>query len=171
MTALYIIIALVALQRLAEVWLAARNTRLLKTRGGVETGARHYPLFILLHGSWLLAIILTTPANAAVNWWMLSAFILLQSGRVWIIATLGYFWTTRIISIPGVPLIKKGPYRFLSHPNYIIVTGEIALLPLMFGNREVAILWSLFNAVLLTWRIHVENMALRRRRSLPPQTS
>jgi methyltransferase len=166
MTALYIIIALVALQRLAEMRLAARNTRLLKAEGGIEMGARHYPLFILLHGSWLLAILVTTPADAKVNWWLLSAFIILQLGRVWIITTLGRFWTTRIISVPGVPLIKKGPYRFFSHPNYIIVTGEIALLPLVFGNWPVALLWSVFNALLLTWRIRVENKALAGRKPL-----
>jgi len=164
MTALYIIIVLVALQRLAELWLAARNTRLLKAQGGIETGARHYPLFILLHASWLLAILLTTPADAPVNWWILSAFVILQLGRLWVIVTLGCFWTTRIISVPGVPLIKKGLYRFVSHPNYIIVTGEIALLPLAFGNWPVAVVWSVLNALLLAWRIHVEDIALAGRR-------
>jgi methyltransferase len=164
MTALYIIIALVALQRIAEMRLAARNTRLLKAKGGIETGARHYPLFILLHGSWLLAILVTTSADAKVNWWLFAAFVLLQLGRIWVIATLGRFWTTRIISVPGAPLIKKGPYRFFSHPNYLIVTGEIALLPLVFGNWPVAILWSVFNALLLAWRIRVEETALAGRK-------
>jgi methyltransferase len=78
----------------------------------------------------------------------------------------GRFWTTRIISVPGVPLIKKGPYRFFSHPNYIIVTGEIALLPLVFGNWQVAAVWSVFNALLLAWRIHVEEIALEKRKTL-----
>ena len=162
---LYLIIALVALQRLAEMRLAARNTRLLKAEGAIETGGRHYPLFILLHGSWLLAILLTTPTNTQVNWWLLTAFIVLQLGRVWVIATLGRFWTTRIISVPGVPLIRNGPYRFCSHPNYIIVIGEIALLPLVFGNWQVAILWSVFNALLLAWRIYVEESSLRSRKT------
>src|SRR4029077_2772995 len=123
MTAFYVIMTLVALQRLAELLLATRNTHLLKAQGAIETGARHYPLFILLHGSWLLAILLTTPADAPVNSWLLMAFIILQIGRIWVIASLGRFWTTRIISLPGVPLINKGPYRFFSHPNYLIVTG------------------------------------------------
>jgi methyltransferase len=165
MTLLYLIIALVALQRLVEMRLAARNTRLLKAQGGIEAGARHYPLFILLHGSWLFAILLTTPADAKVNWWLLVAFALLQLGRVCVIATLGRFWTTRIISVPGAPLIKKGPYRFFSHPNYIIVIGEIALLPLVFGNWQVALLWSVFNALLLAWRIRIENFILATRRA------
>jgi len=164
MTLLYIIITLVALQRMAEMRLAAHNTRLLKAQGGIETGARHYPLFILLHSSWLLAILLTTPADAPVNWWLLSVFVVLQLGRIWVIATLGRFWTTRIISLPGAPLIKKGPYRFFSHPNYIIVIGEIAVLPLVFGNWQVAVIWSVFNALLLAWRIRVENIALGGRR-------
>jgi len=164
--ALYLIIALVALQRFAELFLADRNTRLLKAQGGIETGERHYPLFILLHSSWLLAIFFTTPPDAPVNWWLLAIFVILQLGRVWVIATLGRFWTTRIISVPGFPLIKKGPYRFFSHPNYIIVTGEIALLPLVFGNWPVAILWSVFNALLLAWRIRVENIALAGRKIL-----
>lgn len=163
---LYLIITLVALQRLAELLLANSNTRWLKSHGGIEIGARHYPLFIFLHTSWLLAILLTTPANAVVNWWVLSAFIILQLGRVWVIATLGRFWTTRIISIPSAPLIKKGPYRFVSHPNYIIVTGEIALLPLVFGNWQVALLWSVFNVLLLAWRISVEDTVLAGRKCI-----
>lgn len=160
MTALYLILALVALQRLAELWLAHRNTRWLKARGGIESGARHYPLFVLVHGSWLLAIALTTPADARVNAWLLAAFVLLQLTRVWVLATLGRFWTTRIISVPHAPLVKTGPYRWCSHPNYLIVVGEIALLPLTFGNWPVALVWSVANAVLLAWRIHVESIAL-----------
>ena len=166
MTLLYLIIALVTLQRLAELLLATSNTRWLKSHGGIETGAKHYPLFIILHTSWLLAILLTTPVNAVVNWWVLSAFVILQLGRVWVIATLGRFWTTRIISVPDAPLIKKGPYRFVSHPNYIIVTGEIALLPLVFGNWQIALLWSVFNALLLAWRIRIENTALAERKNV-----
>ena len=166
MTALYLILALVALQRLAEVWLAARNTRVLKSKGAIEIGARHYPLFILLHASWLLAILVTTTADTNVNGGLLSAFVILQLGRVWVIATLGRFWTTRIISLPSAPLIKKGPYRFISHPNYLIVTGEIALLPLVFGNWQVAIIWSILNALLLLWRIRVEETALAQRKHL-----
>ena len=164
--ALYLIIALVALLRLAELLLSAHNTHLLKAQGGIEIGAGHYPLFVILHSSWLFAILLATPANAAVNLWILFAFAILQLGRVWVILTLGRFWTTRIITIPGVPLIKKGPYRFFSHPNYIVVIGEIALLPLVFGNWQVAIIWSVLNAMLLVWRIHVEETALAQRRLL-----
>lgn len=166
MMALYLIIALVALLRLAELLLSTHNTRRLKADGAVEVGAGHYPLFVLLHASWLLAILLTTPADAEVNYWMLLAFAILQLGRLWVITTLGRFWTTRIITVPGVPLVKEGPYRFVSHPNYIVVTGEIALLPLVFGNWQVALVWSVLNALLLAWRIHVEDKMLAGRRLL-----
>jgi methyltransferase len=163
---LYLIITLVALQRLTELLLSNRNTRILKAKGAIEAGARHYPLMVLLHTSWLLAMLLTTPANAVVNGWILQAFVILQLGRVWAITTLGHFWTTRIITIPGIPLITTGPYRFCSHPNYIVVIGEIAVLPLMFGNWQVAAIWSGLNALLLAWRIHVEEMTLAERKRL-----
>ena len=158
--ALYIILFLVMLQRLAELPLAARNTKALLARGAIETGAGHYPLFILLHSSWLFAILLTTPADAQLNQGLLIVFFLLQFARVWVIATLGGNWTTRIIRLPNQPLIKKGPYLYFSHPNYMIVVLEIALLPLIFGNWPVAVIWSAMNAALLTWRIYLENTAL-----------
>lgn len=160
MTALYIIVALVACERLAELPLAAHNTKILLNEGAVESGAGHYPLFILLHASWLLAILFTTPADAQINYILLALFLLLQAARIWVIATLGRFWTTRIISIPALPLVKTGPYKYFSHPNYAIVVGEIALLPLVFGNWPVALIWSVLNALLLWWRIRIENRAL-----------
>ncbi len=160
MSPLYLILLLVAMQRLGELALARRNTQLLLQRGAVEVGAGHYPLLILLHSSWLLAILLTTPSHAPVNGWLLALLILLQWGRVWTIAVLGRYWTTRIINVPGTPLIRKGPYRFIRHPNYWIVVGEIAVLPLIFGNWPVAFIWSIANAAMLAWRIKIENAAL-----------
>lgn len=159
----YIILGAVALQRLLELVLSVHNTRKLKVEGGIEIGAGHYPLFILLHGSWLLAIFLLTPNTASVNFWLLALYILLQFARVWIIASLGKYWTTRIITVPEAPLLKKGPYRYMRHPNYLIVICEIAVLPLVFGNWQIAVLWSLANALLITWRIHIENAALSMR--------
>jgi methyltransferase len=160
MTALYIIVGAVALQRLIELSLAAHNTRRLKAEGGVEAGATHYPLFLLLHGSWLLAMLLFTPHGAQVNLWLLALFIMLQCGRIWVIASLGKYWTTRIIIVPGKPLIRSGPYRFMRHPNYLIVMAEIATLPLMVGDIAIAIVWSFANGILLTWRIKTENAAM-----------
>jgi len=159
----WIIIA-VAVQRLAELMLARRNTRRLLAEGGVEVGAGHYPFFVLLHGSWLIALFLVVPADAPVSWPLLTLFVLLQTGRVWVIATLGRYWTTRVITIPGAPLVRRGPFRLVRHPNYLIVTGEIAVLPLAFGAVPAAILFSILNAALLAWRIRVEDAALADRR-------
>lgn len=167
MTVLYWVLAFVVLQRLAELVWASRNTRRLLARGAQEHGARHYPLFVLLHASWLIAIALTVPADTAPNWPLLGLFVLLQLGRVWVIATLGPYWTTRIITLDGAPLVRRGPFRFLRHPNYWVVTAEIAVLPLAFGAWPVAVIWSLFNAVLLRHRIRIEEMALQPRAGLP----
>lgn len=167
MTVLYWVLAFVVLQRLAELAWASSNTRRLLARGGRETGARHYPLFVLLHASWLLAIALTVPADTVPNWPLLGLFALLQLGRVWVIATLGPYWTTRIITLDGAPLVRHGPFRFLRHPNYWVVVAEIAVLPLAFGAWPVAVVWSLLNALLLRHRIRVEEAALQPRANLP----
>jgi methyltransferase len=167
MTVLYWVLAFVVLQRLAELSWAARNTRRLLARGGRETGARHYPLFVLLHASWLIALALTVPADTVPNWPLLGLFALLQLGRVWVIATLGPYWTTRIITLDDAPLVRHGPFRFLRHPNYWVVTAEIAVLPLAFGAWPVAVVWSLLNALLLRHRIRVEEAALQPRANLP----
>ena len=159
------VLVLVALQRLGEVWLGRRNTRALLAAGGVEHGARHYPLFVLLHGSWLAAIALDAPDRPPVWGWLI-LFGLLQLGRVWVLATLGRFWTTRIITLPGAPLVRRGPYRWLRHPNYWVVVGEIAALPLAFHSLRIALVWSVLNALLLAHRIRVENAALKTRETL-----
>jgi methyltransferase len=151
---------LVAAQRLGELVYARRNESRLRARGAVESGARHYPLFILLHGAWLLAVFLLIPADRAPSWPLLGLFLLLQAARVWVVATLGPYWTTRVLSLPGAPLVRRGPYRWVRHPNYLIVTAEIAVLPLAFGAWWIAIVFSLANALLLYHRIGVEEAAL-----------
>jgi methyltransferase len=158
------VLAAVAAQRLWELALANRNTRRLLAEGAVEVGGRHYPLFVLLHGSWLAAIALTTPTATVPDPWLLGAYAGLQIGRLWVIATLGRFWTTRIITLPSAPLIRRGPYRFLRHPNYVVASLEIAALPLAFGRVWIALVWSVANALLVGWRIRVEDQALNRRR-------
>jgi methyltransferase len=162
----YGIILLVALQRLVEVRYAERNTAALRARGAQEIGARHYPLIVALHAGWLVTILLLLPTPAVIHWWLLGVFILLQLARVWVIATLGPYWTTRIIMLPGAPLVKRGPYRFVNHPNYIVVACEIAVLPLVFGETGVAIVFTLLNAAILAWRIRQEETTLNPRRSL-----
>jgi methyltransferase len=156
----YWILALVALQRLAELVYAASNTRRLKARGAIEIGAAHYPLFILLHGGWLLSLAILVPPDTPPNWPLIGVFIVLQCLRVWVVATLGPYWTTRIITLPGAPLVRRGPFRWVRHPNYLIVIGEIAILPLAFGAVSLAIAFSLLNLALLAWRIHIEERAL-----------
>jgi methyltransferase len=164
--AIYIILFLVAVQRLAEIVYAQRNTRALLARGGVEIGRGHYPLIVVLHAAWLTAIVLLLPPDATIHWWALALFVLLQAARVWVIATLGPYWTTRIITVEGAPLVRKGPYRFVRHPNYLVVAGEIAALPLAFGETTVAIAFTVLNAAMLAWRIRAEDHALTARRGL-----
>ena len=164
MTIAYTILVFVAVQRLGELWYASRNTSALKARGGIEYGRRHYPLIVLLHASWLMAIAIGIRSDPAVRVLPLGLFVLLQALRVWVLATLGPYWTTRVITVPDAPLVKRGPYRFIRHPNYLVVIGEIALLPLAFGQVTNAILFSALNGVLVVWRIRVEDAALRLRR-------
>lgn len=151
---------LVAAQRLAELAYARRNESRLRARGAVESGARHYPLFILLHGTWLLAVFLLIPADRAPSWPLLAVFVLLQAARVWVVATLGPYWTTRVLSLRGAPLVRRGPYRWVRHPNYLVVAAEIAVLPLAFDAWAIAIVFSLANALLLRHRVGVEEGAL-----------
>jgi methyltransferase len=162
--AIYIILALVALQRLVEIAYAERNTRALLARGAVEVGRAHYPLIVLLHAAWLAAVVFLLPPDATIHWLPLALFVMLQLARVWVIATLGPYWTTRIITLEGAPLVRKGPYRFVRHPNYLVVAGEIAMLPLAFGEVTVAIVFTVLNAAMLAWRIRQEDRTLAARR-------
>ncbi len=159
-----IVVLVVAAQRLGELALARHNTQRLLREGGREIGARHYPLLVLLHAAWLLAIFVLVPAEAPILIPLLAAFAVLQLLRVWIVASLGRYWTTRIITVPGAPLVKRGPYRYLRHPNYLVVIGEIALLPLAFGAWQLALAFSLLNLALLWHRIRIEDAALAARR-------
>lgn len=160
MSAVAVIVTLVAAERASELVHATRNTRALLARGGVEVGAGHYPLLVLLHGAWLAALLLLVPADTPPSWAWLGAFALLQVLRLWIILSLGSFWTTRVITLPGAPLVRRGPYRFLRHPNYVLVAAEVAVLPLVFGAWRIAALFSVLNLALLAWRIRIEERAL-----------
>ncbi len=157
-----IVTLLVALQRLAELGYARRNARRLLAAGGVEHGAGHYPLFVALHGAWLAALFVLVPAEAPANWGLLGLYGLLQLGRLWVIASLGRRWTTRVIVVPGAPLVTRGPYRFLRHPNYLVVALEIPVLPLAFGAWHIALAFGLANLALLAQRIRIEERALAR---------
>jgi methyltransferase len=155
----YLVLALVTLQRLGELVLAERNTRSLLARGAHEVARGHYPYMVAVHGGWLVALWLLGP-GPPIHIIPLVIYIALQIARAWVIATLGERWTTRIIILPGEPLVRHGPYRWLDHPNYLIVIGEIAILPLVFGLPVVAAFFSVLNAMVLWVRLREENEAL-----------
>lgn len=155
-----LILGLVTLQRLAELWLSNRNTKRLLDQGAFEVGRGHYPLIVGVHVAWLAALWWWAPGQP-INWPLVVVYVLLQFARIWVIATLGPRWTTRVIVLPGAPLVRSGPYRFVRHPNYWVVTAEIAVLPLAFGLWKVALVFTLLNAAVLAIRIRAESRALR----------
>jgi len=161
----YLLIGWLVVQRVAELAYAQANTRRLLARGAQEIGAGHYPLFVLLHSSWLIAMAVLTAPSPPVPWLLLAAFVLVQAARVWVIATLGPYWTTRIITVPGAPLVARGPFRFVRHPNYLVVAIEIPLVPLILGLHWVALIFGAANLALLVYRIRVEDGALQPRRA------
>ena len=160
------ILAAVLLQRLVELWIAKRNTTRLLAEGAIEHGTEHYPYLVMLHGAWLATLVYFTPPGTPVNFFWLGVYVLLQVARVWVMTSLGRFWTTRIIAPPDAPLVIRGPYRYLRHPNYMVVTAEIAVLPLVFGHWQIAAVFSLLNLLVLRERIQTENEALARRQSV-----
>ncbi|WP_018898507.1 isoprenylcysteine carboxylmethyltransferase family protein [Rhizobium sp. 2MFCol3.1] len=155
-----LILGFVTVQRLAELIIARRNTRTLIARGAREIGADHYPVMVALHASWLAGLWLLAPGHPVRPVWLV-LFVVLQLGRLWVLATLKGRWTTRIIVLPGAPLVREGPYRLFSHPNYAVVIGEIAVLPLVFGMPLYAAIFSVLNGLMLWLRIRVENRALK----------
>jgi methyltransferase len=154
------ILGLVTAQRLGELALARRNTRRLLARGAIETGAEHYPLIVGLHAAWLGGLwLLAWDRPASLGW--LTLYALLQAPRAWVMISLGERWTTRILTVPGEPRVRRGPYRIVAHPNYLVVIGELAVLPLVFGLPVYALVFSVLNASVLWVRIRAENAALR----------
>jgi methyltransferase len=154
-----LLLVAVTLERFAELLLARRNTAMLLAKGAVEFAPRHYPAIVLFHALWLASLWSlgsTNPVNPA--WFAI--FVALQILRGWTLMTLGSRWTTRIIVLPDAPLVANGPYRILSHPNYLVVIGEIAVLPLCLGLPLLALVASIANAILLSIRIRAESAAL-----------
>ncbi|MEQ8602933.1 MAG: isoprenylcysteine carboxylmethyltransferase family protein [Marivibrio sp.] len=154
------VVLAVAFQRLAEQMIAARNTTMLLEHGWREEGARHYPLIVALHVLWLVACAYAALSLQTIHWWLLIAYGALQIGRLWVILSLGPFWTTRILTHPEAPVLRRGIFGLIRHPNYAIVAIEIALLPLAFGAWEIALAFSAVNGALLYHRIRVEDAAL-----------
>jgi methyltransferase len=153
----------VTLQRMAELVIAQRNTRRLLAAGAVEAAPEHYPVIVALHGAWLAGLWILAPTHAP-DPILAAVYGVLQLARFWVLATLGERWTTRIIILPGAPLVRAGPYRFVDHPNYWVVAGEILILPCVFGLTLFALVFTLLNAAILTVRIRAEDSALSRPR-------
>ena len=162
-----VILALVTVQRVGELVLARRNTAKLLARGGVESGADHYPLIVGLHAAWLVGLWVLAWDRPPVLFWLL-VYLLLQGLRAWTLVSLGDRWTTRIITVPGETLVHRGPYKLLPHPNYLVVAGEIAVLPLVFDLPAYAAVFFVLNASVLWVRIRAENRALA---GVPPDAA
>ncbi len=161
MTAAPLLLGLLTLGRLGELWLARRNTAGLLARGAVEIAPGHYPAIVLMHTAWLAAL-WVYGWDQPVNVFWFAVFAVLQIGRVWVLGTLGSRWTTRIMIVPGESLVARGPYQYVNHPNYVVVAGEIAVLPLCLGLPWLALLFTVLNAAVLTVRIRAENAGLHR---------
>jgi methyltransferase len=153
------LLGFVTLQRLAELIHSRRNTARLLARGAREVAPGHYPFMVALHATWLMGLWLLAPARPVAALWF-AVFAVAQIARLWVLATLKTRWTTRIIVLPGAPLVATGPYRYLDHPNYAIVAVEIAALPLAFGLPVYAAGFSVLNAMVLIIRLKAENRAL-----------
>jgi methyltransferase len=155
------ILSLVTIQRLAELLVSRANTARLLATGAREVAPGHYPLIVAVHAGWLICLWWLAPGQP-VSLPYLGLLVVVELGRLWVLRTLGSRWTTRIIVVPGEHLVASGPYRFVDHPNYLVVIGEIALLPLVFGLWQVALVFSVLNAAVLAVRIRAENRALGR---------
>lgn len=158
MTPAVLFLAFIIVQRLSELVIAKRNTARLLAQGAVEHGAGHYPVMVAMHTGWIAALVVFGWQNPVSLPW-LAVFVLLQVFRVWILATLGPRWTTRIIVLPE-PLVARGPFRFMRHPNYALVVAELIVAPMVLGLVWVAVLWTLLNAAMLWVRIRAEDRAL-----------
>ena len=160
-----VLVAAVALERLAELVVSKRNAAWSFERGGVETGQRHYLAMVVLHTGLLLGALLEVwllrpEFHPALGYPMLALVLASQALRWWCIATLGRRWNTRVIVVPGLPLVTGGPYRLTSHPNYVAVVVEGLALPLVYSAWITAVVFTACNAVLLTVRLRVETAAL-----------
>jgi len=165
LAAFVVVVVLVALERLAEMVVATRNAAWSFARGGVEYGRGHYPVMVALHTGLLVAMLVEAVVRrpdvpAWLAWSMLAVVLVAQALRWWCIGTLGRRWNTRVIVVPGLPPVRSGPYRWISHPNYVAVVVEGVALPLVHGAWVTALAFTVANAVLLGVRIRTEDQAL-----------
>ncbi|OLN24259.1 isoprenylcysteine carboxyl methyltransferase [Domibacillus antri] len=159
-----IVIIVVCSQRLVELFIAQRNEKWMRRQGAYEAGAEHYPLIVALHIGFFISLAaeVIIIERSLSPWWpiLLSLFILAQAGRVWSLVSLGRFWNTKILILPGANVVRRGPYRWIRHPNYLVVATEILILPLLFQAYYTALIFSLLNGIVLVIRISVEEKAL-----------
>lgn len=156
--------ALVGVQRLLELRLSRRNERRLRERGAIERGREHYPFMVALHALWLISTVAEgsrRKPGGVTRITALGAFLLAQPLRYWAIKSLGEHWNTKILVVPGEDVVRTGPYRYIKHPNYVVVAVEVLSFPLIFGAWISALVFSILNAILLTVRIREEERALR----------
>lgn len=158
-------VCFIILQRVIELWIAKRNERELKQNGAIEFGIEHYPWMVLLHtGFFTVLIIEVVTLNRELSTlWMLwvTLFALAQIGRMWVIQTLGKHWNTKIIVLPNSEVVVRGPYKYVKHPNYVIVATEIIVISLLFNAIITGVIFSLLNAWMMSIRIPIEEQALK----------
>jgi methyltransferase len=155
---------LVLVQRGLEEIYSARNTSRLLAEGGREAGRDYYPVVAITHLAWIAAIFLLIPASSPIIVPLLVLYLALQVVRYWVIATLGRYWTHRIITLENAPVVRAGPYRYLRHPNYVVTIAETFLLPLVFGDAAVAVIFGCVWSAVLYYKIILEDAALAERR-------
>ncbi len=160
MTCSIALLVFITLQRGVEMLWARSNERALRARGAVEIGAAHYSLIVALHMGWLI-VLWWKGWDAPLVWPWVVAFFVLQAARGWVLTTLGRRWTARVLVVPGETLVKRGPFRFVAHPNYAVVLLEMPVLPLAFGLWGTALVFGLLNLAVLAWRIRTEERALK----------
>jgi methyltransferase len=157
---------LVLAQRGLEELHSARNTRRLLSQGAREEGRDYYPVVAVTHLSWIASLFLLIPPDAPVSWPLLALYLLLQVARYWIIGTLGPYWTHRIITLEGAPIVRGGPYAWVRHPNYLVTIAETLLLPLVFGALALGAVMAAVWSAVLYYKIALEDAALKSRRVL-----
>ena len=157
--AFFIFITFLVIQRLSELVIAKRNEKWLRSQGAVEYGQSHYPFIVAMHTLFFISMIVEylVLGPLSINWLFLILVVLVMAFKFWALSSLGKYWNTKIFRIPGVYPVKKGPYKFLTHPNYMEVVLEIALIPLVFHLYYTAIIFTVLNAIMLTVRISVES--------------
>jgi methyltransferase len=156
---------LILLQRGLEELHSQRNTRRLLQQGAQEVGRDYYPVVAATHLAWIASLAFLVPPSAPLYLLPLIAFLALQPVRYWIIGTLGRYWTHRIITLPEAPIVSRGPYSFVSHPNYAVTLAETLLMPLAFGQLALAVIFTVLWGAVLRYKIRLEDEALAMRRA------